>query len=296
MFHLDWKNYFFSPEEISIEVVSKKSQLHSTRTIQSIAHKAIIKSLGDTSTPKSVKNTESVQKTVLIHLENDFVRVMINTSGASLHERGWRTQAGEAPLKENLAAGLVLLSGWRFKEILLDPFCGSGTILIEAAMIAKNIAPGLQRSFDFETFKDFDLALFTALKNEAKAQQFEGTYHLIARDRDAQMLEYTKANASKAGVEEMIQFEQGSFETLELEMITAEERIWVLSNPPYGKRLNVANLSTLYQKIAQQFQSQRLMGGIISSFSEFTSFIDSKLWKQKKLYNGADEVSFWWKK
>ncbi len=297
IFHLDWQNYFSSPEEISIEVVSKNSQLQSKRTIQSIAHKSIIKSLGITSASIAAKNTQHQQKTVLIHLENDFARVMINTSGTSLHERGWRTQTGDAPLKENLAAGLVLLSGWRFKEVLLDPFCGSGTILIEAAMIAKNIAPGLQRNFDFEQFKDFDSDLFIALKTEAKEQQFEGEYRLIARDRDAKMLEYTKENASKAGVAEMIQFEQGSFEKLELDTVAPSgERVWILSNPPYGKRLNVENISTLYQKIAQQFQSQRSMGGIVSSFSEFSSLIDFKYWKQKKLYNGADEVIFWWKK
>ena len=143
---LSWKKYL-QTDNISIKAISKTSQLSSERTIQSIVHKAILQSY-------SPSQDDHFSEEIMVYLEHNHAKVMLNTSGVSLHQRGYRTQAGIAPLKENIAAAIVLLAGWKFKTPLIDPCCGSGTIPIEAAMIAKNIAPGLQRTFAFQYFKN----------------------------------------------------------------------------------------------------------------------------------------------
>lgn len=170
---LPW-NELLTSADISLQVVAKASQLSAERTIQSVGHKAILTKMG---TNISAHGTAQFQ--ILLHLEQDHLRVCLNTSGASLHQRGWRKQTGSAPLKENLATAMVLLSGWKFQAPLWDPFCGSGTILIEAGMIAKNIAPGLQRSFAFQQFKNYQADLREEVIQNAKEKQFQGTYQLF---------------------------------------------------------------------------------------------------------------------
>lgn len=138
---IDWKQYIAPGQGIRVLAQSRESQLSSTRTIQAIAHKAICTQLtGSREVSWQVDPTQIIQE-ITISLMSDVATVMINTSGASLHERGYRTEQSEAPLKENIAAGLLLLSHWDRKSPLYDPFCGAGTICIEAALMARNIAP-----------------------------------------------------------------------------------------------------------------------------------------------------------
>ncbi|PID35029.1 MAG: hypothetical protein CR971_00170 [candidate division SR1 bacterium] len=337
---VDWGKHIHTSDDISVQVVTKNSKLHSMRTIQSVAHKAVISSLqtspyqtdlplipSSKEGPKrkaspcrgGVRRTEGscteggsggfLKTAIYIHLENDYCQVFINTSGASLHERGWRTATGEAPLKENLAAGLVLLSGWRFKHALLDPFCGSGTLLIEAAMIARNIAPGLQRRFAFESFSDFDAELFAQIRKEAVKQQFDGKYMIIGCDSNPHMEEIILENARNAGVEDTIHFACEDFLRMDLadykknfcesgnENGNSEtENICIVTNPPYGKRIQSESLALLYQKLADILAQNGVSGGVISSYFDFEQNLDMKKWSKKRVYNGADECAFWWKK
>lgn len=156
-----------SNSKISIKVSSRNSQLTSLRSIQSVAHKAILESI----THFAREGEETTE--LLLILENNQLSLFINSSGASLHQRGYREKTGLAPLKENLAAAMVLLSGRKFKSPLIDPFCGSGTIAMEALLIAKNIAPGLRRKFAFEQFSRYDKHLFEQLKAEAQSKIFQ---------------------------------------------------------------------------------------------------------------------------
>ncbi|USN58255.1 MAG: hypothetical protein H6767_08300 [Candidatus Peribacteria bacterium] len=223
----------------------------------------------------------------------DTVYVMINTTGEALHKRGYREQAGEAPLKENLAAALVLLSGWNFKAPFYDLFCGSGTIAIEAAMIAKNIAPGLQRSFAFE---DWGTELKT-LKSEgsklAKKEQYDGKYTILAGDNDEKVLDIARHNAFKAGVEDMITFMQRDYRDFAKAQLVGT----MVSNPPYGMRLRPENLRQMYVDLNRLFQeNEQLTGGIITSFEGNDMIMQAKNYKKRKLYNGGERCYFYKKK
>lgn len=212
---LAWKEYL-QTDHISLKVTTKNSQLSAIRTLQSVAHKAILTSLpipllkGDIG-GSIQKILPSSQVEIFLHLEENQAKILLNTSGISLHQRGYRTQAGPAPLKENIAAAMVLLAGWKFKAPLIDPCCGSGTIPIEAAMIAKNIAPGLQRTFAFQQFRNYDEELRNSLLQEARAQQFEGRYQIFGADSDEKVLSCAKQNAERAGVGDIIEFSHKSF-------------------------------------------------------------------------------------
>ena len=305
---LAWKEYL-QTDNISLKVTTKNSQLSAIRTLQSVAHKAILSSLQiplmrapHEATGKGEKGG-SIQKTppssqveIFLHLEENQAKMLLNTSGASLHQRGYRTQAGSAPLKENIAAAMVLLAGWKFKSPLIDPCCGSGTIPIEAALIAKNIAPGLQRTFAFQQFKNYDKELRDNLLREAKAQQFEGNYQIFGADSDENVLSRAKQNAERAGVGDQISF---FCSTLGQGVATpcSGSQTWLLTNPPYGKRLSSAeNLSPLYQELASALQHDQYFGGVISSFPEMKKLFDSERFSHKTLYNGADKVAFYRKK
>lgn len=276
-------------DNISLNVVSKDSVLFATKSIQSVAHKAILNRL------KLASAGHKIQSEIFLHLEKDNLRICLNTSGHSLHERGWRTQTWPAPLKENLAAGIVLLSWWRFKSSLRDPFCWSGTILIEAVMIARNIAPWLQRSFAFQNFINYNQDVRDNLKKEAKKTEFSWKYTLLWSDTDQKVLEYARQNAINAGVWDSIKFMHLSFSEQKSNIIKHWWRL--ISNPPYGKRLDSnKDLSSLYLEISEVLVHSNMYGWIISSYPDFSSFLDSYTFSNKNLYNGSDEVSFWRKK
>jgi 23S rRNA G2445 N2-methylase RlmL len=188
-------------------------------------------------------------------------------------------------LKENLAAAMVLLSGWKFTAPLRDPFCGSGTVLIEAAMLAKNIAPGMKRNFAFQQFENYDSALRDTLLKEAKAKEFQGAYQLFGSDTNAQVLAYAKENAERAGVAEYISRKEADFSAVNgsFPAILREEKnlistipFWLLTNPPYGKRLNTnENLHPLYHQLAAFLQQKETFGGVISSFPQLHQLFPS---------------------
>ena len=154
------------------------------------------------------ENEHSHPIEVFFLLVSDELRILINTSGDALHKRGYRTEAGEAPLKESLASALVLFSGWKFRSPLYDPMCGSGTLLIEAAMIARNIAPGLKREFDYLYFPWYDLPNHEIAIKEARSKMYDKSYQIYGSDRDIRMIDIACKNASRAGVLDTIQFSE----------------------------------------------------------------------------------------
>lgn len=275
---------FLSNTNLSFKVQSKHSQLSSLRTIQSVAHKALLESIAH------FGKEEASASELFLNIENDIASLYLNTSGTALHQRGRRKQTWAAPLKENLAVALLLLAGWKFKAPLFDPFCGSGTIAIEAALLAKNIAPGLKRNFAFQQFKNFESWAFELMKSEASKKRFEGKYQIFAFDKDSEMIRIVKANAQEAGVAELIHFEHKDFLDFDFPSM---EKSRLITNPPYGKRLRGQDLDLLYQKLILSFQGERF-GGRISTRQ--TWGLDTSYWSEKKLFNGNEKCSFIWRK
>ena len=169
-------------------------------------------------------------------MDNDTLRIMINTSGDGLHRRGYREMTGQAPLKENIAAALVIISGWKYREPFYDLFCGSGTIAIEALMIAKNIAPGMKRRFAFQdSWNWIPNGLLDEEKKRAESMQFEGEYKIYASDIKKEVIESAKRSAKFAGFKDgEIEFSCQDYE----EAIRKGISGYLVSNPPYGLRLD----------------------------------------------------------
>lgn len=228
---IDWKKWIPVGTPILISATTNRSIVTHTPSMQSLGKKAIIRSLmGADDFWKENEHSHPIE--IFLLLVNNELRILINTSGDALHKRGYRTEAGEAPLKESLAAALVLFSGWKFRTPLYDPLCGSGTLLIEAAMIARNIAPGLQREFDYLYFPWYDLPCHEKVIKEARAKMYDKSYTILGSDIDSRMIDIACKNASRAGVLDTIKFREG-----EMRDVPYESGGHLITNPPYGKRL-----------------------------------------------------------
>lgn len=271
---------FLSNTKLTLKVQSKHSQLSSLRTIQSVAHKALLDSI------THFGKEEGGTAELFLNIDHNIARLYLNTSWTALHQRGRRKQTWAAPLKENIAVALLLLAGWKFKSPLFDPFCGSGTLVIEAALLAKNIAPGLKRCFAFQQFKNFESWAFDAMKLEASKKSFEGNYQIFAFDHDPEMIRIAKANAQEAGVADMLHFEQKDFLDFKL---PSQEKSWLICNPPYWKRIKSQHLDLLYQKLESSFKNEVFWGRISSRGN---SELTKTLRNEKKLFNGNEECRF----
>ena len=192
---ISWSEYVTGKERIVIEAASTRSQLVNIPTIQAVSQKAIFSTIF---TPNYTSNTEVH---ILILIIDDIAHIMLDVTGDPLHKRGYRQEAGEAPIKENLAAALVAFASWKYREPQLDPFCGSGTIAIEAAMIARNIAPGIDRSFRIESLPFHDASELASVRNIARMKAYpSGEYKVYASDIDPEMIRIAEKNAERAGV------------------------------------------------------------------------------------------------
>lgn len=259
------------------------SQLHSVPDCQAIIKKAAAKRLGEAYHEKWLPETGSLYQ-LQFSIMKDRAEIFLDTTGAGLHKRGYRAVGNDAPLRETLAAAMVELARYRGRDIFVDPFCGSGTIAIEAALIAKNRAPGLHRNFSCQKWAMSSDKLWQNARQEAISQEFHGDYRIFASDIDPKSLHIAKGNAKKAMVEDCITFTEADARTLEL----PRGRGVIVTNPPYGQRM-------LEQKQAQQLLREfgKHMAGvkdysqyIISSEEELERYYGKKCTKKRKLYNG----------
>lgn len=289
VFSQDWKKYIPRGFKVNIKATSLKSELGSTSTLQALAKKAIAKKImGE----RYLEEDEDIGKIdIRILIENNTLRILLNTTGTGLHKRWYREMTWDAPLKENIAAGLVILSGWKFREPLYDIFCGSGTIGIEAAMIARNIAPGMKRHFAFEKWTWLPENIYEQEKTLAKKQEFTGEYKIYCSDIRKDIIELAKRNAKFAGVGDTITFGTQDYTTY----IRRDLEWYLISNPPYGLRLDEADVPKIHQDISELLKKNtKLFGGIISAHSEFEEYSNMK-YKKRKLYNGW-EMCYFYKK
>ncbi len=284
---IDWQKWIPWNTPINISATSIRSTLSHTPTLQSITKKAIIRRLS-AGTDEWHENVFYQPIEILILVVADEVHILINTSGLALHKRWYRQETGEAPLKESLAAALVMLSGWRYKTPLYDSFCGSGTIVIEAAMIARNMAPGLHRDFDYLHFPWGSSELHTTVIQSAKTKVFDGKYQIFGSDNDADMIRIAQENAQRAGVSDVI-----AFSPLACTEVSYIPGSYLVANPPYGRRLT-GDLEMIYDEIESLFIHHHLLWGIITSYEDFPHNTDG--WTKKNLWNGGEKCQFWQKK
>jgi 23S rRNA (guanine2445-N2)-methyltransferase / 23S rRNA (guanine2069-N7)-methyltransferase len=288
---LEWDRWI--PVDGSFPVVGRslKSQLSSVPACQRTVKKAVVESLLRGHQTDSLPETGSLHK-IEVAILKDEVTLTVDTTGPSLHKRGYRQQAAPAPLKETLAAALVLLSFWNPERPLIDPFCGSGTILCEAALIGRKIAPGSDRSFVAETWPQIPERLWDDARTEAK-DLVEPPFleRLIGTDVDERALRAARANAERAGVGELIHFQQKSFDQL-----TSKRQFGcVITNPPYGERLGErSELNSLYQSIPEVLRKLPTWSHfILTAYPEFETLIQRTADRRRKLYNGRIECAYY---
>lgn len=283
---LPWEEYIPSDGKFWVAKASSvKSKLFSPSDIQSIVKKAIVERL------KTVYHKEWFPETgaeypIRISFMKDEATICLDTTGLSLHKRGYRTMVSKAPIKETLAAALILLTPWKKDRILVDPFCGSGTFPIEAAMIAANIAPGMNRSFTAENWKNFvgRKYWYQAVDeaNDLVNDQIETD--IQGYDIDGEIIRAARQNAQAAGVDHLIHFQQRPVS----ELSHPKKYGFIISNPPYGERLEEkAHLPELYGEIGARFQSLDSWSMyLITSYEDTEKYIGRKADKNRKIYNG----------
>ncbi len=259
------------------------SKLMSVPDCQAIVKKAAAKRLGAKYHLEWLPE-DGAKFQLQFQILKDRAEIYLDTSGAGLHKRGYRAVGNDAPLRETLAAALVELARYRGRDVFLDPFCGSGTIVIEAALTAKNRAPGLFRSFAAEKFPWVPAKLWQEARREAPEREFHGDYRIFGSDTDPRSLDIARANAKKAGLDGLIVFSQEDALTREL----PGGRGVLVCNPPYGERmLEQKEARELYRRLGQRLGGERDWGRyIISAEPEFERCFGRDADKKRKLYNG----------
>ncbi len=283
---LPWEEYI--PEDGKFWVAkaaSVKSKLFSPSDIQSIMKKAMVKRLQERYHIEWFPE-DGASYPVRVFLMKDTVTVGIDSSGVSLHKRGYRKIAGKAPITETLAAALIMLTPWRRDRILVDPFCGSGTFPIEAAMMAANIAPGMNRSFTAEEWVNLiPKKLWYDVVNEANDLIDDDiSVDIQGYDIDGQVIKTARRNAKEAGVGHLIHFQERSVADLS----HPKKYGFVITNPPYGERLEEKkDLPKLYQIFGERFrQLDSWSAYMITSYEEAERYFGRKADKNRKIYNG----------
>jgi len=281
---IPWELYLPADAEFPVNAKSVKSKLFSLSDIQRISKKAISKRLGTLYNKEWLPET-GAKYPLLVGILNDTVTVSIDTSGVGLHKRGYREKGHNAPLKETLAAALIMISRWQSKIPLIDPLCGTGTIAIEAALIARNIAPGLSRSFAFESWPLIPDDIYKAVKKEAyELMDNETTLQIEAYDIDPMAIKIARHNAEIAGVEDDIHFQVRDVKELSSNKMYG----YVITNPPYGERLNeLEEVEALTKIMGQRFEILDTWSKyVFTAFEDFEKFLNKKATKNRKLYNG----------
>ncbi len=288
---LDWSEIIPENASFPVEGKSIKSTLFSVSDCQAIVKKAVVESLKKKYKNQWFAETGPVYK-IEVALLKDVVTLTIDTSGPGLHKRGYREQASYAPLRETLAAALILLSRWYPDTALIDPLCGSGTIPIEAALIGRNIAPGIRRSFvsedwSFISKKCWDKAREEAEDNIKRNQELD----IIGTDLDYSVLQLARNNAKIAGVADAIHFQKKAL----AELSSKKKYGKIICNPPYGERLGeMTDIESLYAEMGEVFgRLDSWSFYILTSHQHFESLFGKRASKKRKLYNGKIMVNYY---
>jgi len=289
---LPWEDWITKNGKFTVTGKSVKSTLGSVRACQSIVKKAIVERLKKKYKTEWFEET-GPEYTVQISMLRDTARLTIDTSGSGLHKRGYRLHAGQAAIKETLAAALIQLSYWNKDRLLIDPMCGSGTILIEAAMLARNIAPGLKKEFASERWPQIPQLAWSQAREAAIASIDHGfALEIYGYDIDDAMIPACKANAKRAGIKNDIIFAQKDIRDLWID----QQYGIVISNPPYGIKLaEFQELNQIYISLHKTFRKKKGWSiYILTADKKFPDYFKrAKPDRVRKLYNGNIEVNYY---
>lgn len=281
---LPWEDFIPSDGQFPVKGFSLNSALHSVPACQSVIKKAAAARLGQVYRRDQLPETGALYQ-IQFSIMKDQAALMLDTSGPGLYKRGYRAVGVTAPLRETLAAAMVLLSGYRGRDPFCDPFCGSGTIVIEAALIAKNRAPGLNRHFSAQKWQWLPSQAWMDAADEAMDREYQGSYDIWGGDIDPDAVAIARSNAVKADVEELVRFDVADAAAFRRE----SEYGRVVTNPPYGERiLDRETAEGLYRAFGAAVKT--LPAGwkvnVLSSHTEFERTFGQQADKKRKLYNG----------
>ena len=281
---LPWEDFIPREGTFPVKGHSINSQLHAVPAIQAVLKKAVAARLGQKYGMDTLPETGSLYQ-IQFSLMHDEVTLMLDTTGAGLHKRGYRAVGVAAPLRETLAAAMVLLSRYRGRDPFCDPFCGSGTIAIEAALIAKNRAPGLNRAFSAQRWKWLDSGLWLQAADEAMDKEYHEAYDIWGGDIDPRAVAIARDNAVKADVEDVVRFEVADAVNFHRDAPVGR----VVTNPPYGERiLEKREAEELYKAFGRAVRAlpEGWKVSVLSSHTEFERTFGRTADKKRKLYNG----------
>lgn len=283
---INWSKYIPYGAQFPVSKASSiKSKLFSTTDVQSIVKKAIVDNLKKSYLESGRLKEDKEKYPIYVFIHKNKVTLSIDTTGDALHKRGYREKANKAPIRETLAAGIMYLTPWRPGRTLVDPMCGSGTILIEAAMMGLNMAPGLNREFISEKWRTIDKKIWWDTRREAFGQMNEDLdFKIYGYDIDPESIEIAKENAEIAGVADYIDFAVADA----TEFKSDEEYGFIVTNPPYGERLeSEESVKLLYKELGYAFRRLKNWSYyLITSFEEFEYEFGQEATKKRKLYNG----------
>ncbi|WP_368651929.1 class I SAM-dependent RNA methyltransferase [Ornithinibacillus sp. 4-3] len=289
---LPWEQFIPEDGQFPVSGKSHKSTLFSVSDCQAIVKKSIAERLKlKHGLASNLPETGALYK-IEVALLKDIATLTIDTSGAGLHRRGYRVGQGDAPVKETLAAALVLLTNWNPNKAFIDPFCGSGTIPIEAALIGQNIAPGFNRNFASEDWSFIKQKYWDDAFTEAEdLANYDQALDIIGSDIDHRMVEIAKANALEAGLSDLIQWKQMQVSDLNIK----RDNGYIVSNPPYGVRLSDREqITKLYRELGDVMKNHSSWSVyIITAFEEFEKYYGHKATKKRKLFNGFIKTDYY---
>ena len=281
---IPWEEYLPRDAAFPVKGYSISSQLHAVPACQAVLKKAAAARLGEKYGLETLPESGALYQ-IQFSIMRDEVTLMLDTTGAGLHKRGYRAVGVAAPLRETLAAAMVLLSRYRGRDPFCDPFCGSGTIAIEAALAAKGRAPGIARDFAAMQWAWLPAGVWPQARVEARAREFHGEYHIFASDIDPRAVAMARDNARRAGVDDCITFAVA--DAREFDRTT--DRGVIVTNPPYGERLmekrEAEALYTAFGAAYAKTEHWRLY--LLSSHTEFERAFGRPADKKRKLYNGT---------
>ncbi|GAB5054014.1 MULTISPECIES: class I SAM-dependent RNA methyltransferase [Pediococcus] len=294
---INWDKLLPIDANFPVEGRSRNSQLHSVPDAQAIVKKAIVNQLSETYHRRTRLPETGAVYPIEVAINKDQVQLTLDTTGDSLFKRGYRIDKGGAPLKENMAAALVLLTSWKPDMPFVDPVCGSGTIPIEAALIGQNIAPGFNRNFICEKWDWVPDTVSEKLRDEADAQaNYDAKLDITGYDIDQNMINISKRNALEAGLGDLISFKQMAVKDFKTDKLNGV----IVANPPYGQRLSdQESVRKLYREMGVVYKPLKTWSKyILTSDLEFERFYGGQATKKRKLYNGAlrtDYFQYWGK-
>lgn len=295
---LPWEKYLPEDAEFPVNGRSVKSKLFSISDCQAIVKKAVVERLKAHYKRETWFEETGAYFRIEVALLKDIATITIDTSGQGLHKRGYRVEQGVAPLKETLAAALIMLTNWKPDRPFIDPFCGSGTIPIEAALIGQNIAPGFNRDFVSESWNWMSPKVWEEVRAEAEeAANYDQPIDILGSDIDQRMVKIAQENAFEAGLGDLVQFKQMQVS----DFTTNKEFGVIIGNPPYGERLGeVKEVEQMYKQMGQVFSHLDTWSiYILTSDEDFEKLYGKTATKKRKLYNGSirtDLYQYWGKK